>query len=134
MKMELGAQTVTVRDDMQTTWDFREAMKRIATSRAAGELLTSRWARRELPTRSSNSFTLPRGRLKSCPWSAIDLAELGTDVRQALGQDLLAASARASLARVDLEDDVTVETSHGKAIQQLEGFLVALARQQVLVL
>ena len=30
MKMELGAQTFTVRDYMQTTWDFREAMKRIA--------------------------------------------------------------------------------------------------------
>lgn len=30
MKMELGAQTFTVRDYMQTTWDFQEAMKRIA--------------------------------------------------------------------------------------------------------
>lgn len=43
--------------------------------------------------------------------------------------------ARESALRVLIfEDDVTVETPHGKAIQQLEGFLAALARQQVLVL
>ena len=75
----------------------------------------------------SEATTVHRGSSRPATW----LARLGFED----GARALSLAQSAPLAGlIDLEDDVTVETSHGKAIQQLEGFLVALARQQVLVL